>query len=139
LMNCEDVCHRMGFNVTGETRHLFSLLESPPKSGFVDIRTLLTAMCNFLSDVTLDDRCKVTFDLYDEDKSGFLTLNEIEDVLMGTSLQIGNRPAVQKRAATIMKFTDTDKSGYVCYNELREAATKFPNLLFPSNKTSKKP
>jgi Ca2+-binding EF-hand superfamily protein len=69
--------------------------------------------------------------MYDIDRSGFLSIDEIEALMMGSNLK--TRDMIKKRAATLMASADTDQSGDVCIGELLAAAERFPNLLFPNH------
>eukprot|EP00804_Cyclotella_cryptica_P028942 CCRYP_012375-RA/>CCRYP_012375-RA protein AED:0.48 eAED:0.19 QI:0/0/0/1/1/1/2/0/93 len=76
-----------------------------------------------------EDKCRLAFDMYDVDRSGYLSLDEIESLMMSTHLK--NRDVIKNRAATLMKSADTDNSGGITIDELIVAAERFPNILFP--------
>lgn len=115
------------FSTTSEAHSIFDLLRESSQSQ-VDGRELIMCFSNFV-DFRSEEKCQLAFDMYDVDRSGFLSLDEIEALLMSTNLQ--TREAVKKRASTVMRCADVDGSGGVTIDELIVAAEKFPNLIFP--------
>ena len=109
-----------------QTQKLFEIFEMN-KTGVIDLRQILLGMSNFISGVTTEGWCRVVFDLYDENKSGFLAQDEIEQLLMETHLQ--SRNAVLGKAMT---YADTNNAGGIGFNQFLEVALSFPNLLFPT-------
>ena len=51
--------------------------------------------------------------------------------MMSTHLK--SREVIKERAATLMRYADTDNSGGITIDELIVAAERFPNLLFPAH------
>ena len=84
---------------------------------------------NFIPTFGLEEKCKLSFDMYDVDRSGYLSIHEIEAILLSTN--IAAQELVKKRAETFMKCADTDRSGGITIDELIVAAEKLPTLLFP--------
>ena len=134
VMNFEEFCDALPVDVTGQTRQVFGLLDGNG-SGKIDAREMLISLCNFLSEaMTVDERCRLIFDLFDEDRSGFLSLVEVEGMMIGTHMQ--SREAIARKARTVMKVADSDHSGGITIKELVVAAAKFPNLLLPNHNSS---
>ena len=80
---------------------------------------------------SLEERCNLAFDMYDVDRSGYLSLDEVEAMMASTNLL--SRDLVKKRAENFMNCADTDRSGGITIDELIVAAEKLPNLLYPSH------
>eukprot|EP00968_Pinguiococcus_pyrenoidosus_P011131 scaffold890_cov269-Pinguiococcus_pyrenoidosus.AAC.3 len=74
-------------------------------------------------------RIDIVFDLFDEDKSGSLSEEELLNILMANHMQSVNM--VRNKAKTILRFTDADNSGTLSRTEFTQVAIKFPNILFP--------
>ncbi|CAM9228565.1 unnamed protein product [Pylaiella littoralis] len=132
------------FNVeaTGQYRKLFQLYalagtgDDPDhtiNTQKVDIREFFLGMANFV-EWSLEPRTQFIFTLFDEDRSGFLSMDELVAVLKANHLATAK--AVSKKAQTIMKQADADGSGTLTLDEFLVVAKKFPNLLFPAMKTS---
>lgn len=117
-----------GFGTTSETHTIFDLIRNG--ESYVDGRELIMSFSNFVG-FTDEDKVRLAFDLYDIDRSGFLSIDEIEALMMGSNLK--TRDMIKRRAATLMASADTDQSGDVCIDELLAAAERFPNLLFPNH------
>ena len=75
------------------------------------------------------ERIELVFDLYDEDKSGFLSLSELTGILQANHMQ--SKQAVRKKADTIIKQADKDGSGTLSRQEFEVVSMKFPSVLFP--------
>ena len=69
--------------------------------------------------------------MYDVDRSGYLSLDEVEAMMASTNLL--SRDLVKKRAENFMNCADADSSGGITVDELIVAAEKLPNLLYPSH------
>ena len=69
------------------------------------------------------------FDLFDEDKSGFLSTNELIKILQANHMQSSG--SVKKKAETIIQQADKDNSGTLSRSEFDIVAQKFPSVLFP--------
>mmetsp|Transcript_38486 Transcript_38486/g.86385 ORF Transcript_38486/g.86385 Transcript_38486/m.86385 type:complete len:112 (+) Transcript_38486:3-338(+) len=98
--------------------------------GTVDIREFVLGMCNF-TNMERDKRVRFIFEVFDEDRSGFLSLAELVAVLKANHLQ-SQPDAVRRKAETIMKQTDKDGSGTLTLDEFLVVSKKFPNILFPT-------
>ena len=83
----------------------------------------------------LEERCELAFEMYDIDRSGYLSIDEIEAMMMSTNLT--TRDLIRKRAENFMMCADLDRSGGITIDELIVAAEKLPNLLYPPQTNSK--
>ena len=75
------------------------------------MREFLLGMNNFSGDERVD-KCRFAFMLYDEDKNGFLTMEELVQVLKATHMAT-KAQQVMKKAQTIMKQCDRDGDGHI--------------------------
>ena len=116
------------FSTTSESHLIYDLIRNG--ASYVDGRELIMSFSNFVG-FSNEDKCRLAFDMYDDDRSGYLSLDEIEAMMMSTHLK--SRDVIKKRAFTLMKSADTDNSGGITINELIVSAERFPNLLFPSH------
>lgn len=91
---------------------------------------------NFVAGFGLEEKCKLAFDMFDVDRSGYLSLDEV--IAMMTSTNLSFRELIQKRAENFMLCADTDRSGGITIDELIVAAEKLPNLLYPPQTKSHK-
>ena len=142
----------------GDRRMIFDLLGNG--EDMVDSRDLIMTFTNFVAGFELAERCKLAFEMYDVDRSGFLCIDEIEAMMISTNL--ATHDLIKRRAENFMLCADTDRyfemcfllsceicnifflsifcfyrcaycrSGGITIDELIVAAEKLPNLLFPS-------
>ena len=133
----EEWVHICRVEETGENKELFKLYDAADgeAEGTIDMREFLLGMNNFSGDERVD-KCRFAFMLYDEDKNGFLTMEELVDVLKATHMAT-KASQVMKKAQTIMKQCDRDGDGHIDPEEFEIIAEKFPNILFPNYTTKK--
>lgn len=115
-------------STTSESHLIYDLIKGDDSS--VDGRELVMSFSNFVG-FSHEDKCRLAFDMYDIDRSGFLSLDEVEALLMATHLK--TRDAIKRRAETVMKSADTDETGDITVDELIVASEKFPSLIFPDH------
>ena len=106
---------------------LFSLFDAEADS-VIDLKEFILGMCNYIP-MAQEQRIELVFDLYDEDKSGFLSLSELTSILQANHMQ--SKIAVRKKADTIIKQADKDGSGTLSRQEFEVVSLKFPSVLFP--------
>ena len=123
-------CKCLPVDRAGETETMFGLFDKNG-SGLVQIRELILSLTNFVPSNSLEKRCESLFEIFDEDRSGFLYFTELEEILVGNHMM--GHSMIKKKAQTIMNCADTDGSGGISLQELIVAASKFPNLLFPNH------
>lgn len=128
----EEWVHICRIEETGENKQLFTLYDAADgvAEGTIDMREFLLGMNNFSGDERVD-KCRFAFMLYDEDKNGFLTMEELVQVLKATHMAT-KAQQVMKKAQTIMKQCDRDGDGHIDPEEFEIIAEKFPNILFPN-------
>jgi Ca2+-binding EF-hand superfamily protein len=95
----------------------------------IDSRVLIMTFASFIPAFGLEEKCKLAFDMYDVDRTGYLSINEIEAMMLSTNT--ATKDLVKKRAETFMNCADTDRSGGITIDQLIVAAEKLPTLLFP--------
>lgn len=97
--------------------------------GDMDIREFLLSMMNFV-DSDKEERIRLSFTMYDEKRSGFISQREVEEILKGNHM-IG-LASVQRKAETVMRQAHGAKSGSITMNEFVVVSKKFPNILLPA-------
>ncbi|KAL9178968.1 hypothetical protein ACHAXT_011941 [Thalassiosira profunda] len=119
------------FCSTSECRAIFDLLKTESDGEqWIDSRDLIMAFSSFVADFGLEEKCQLAFAMFDIDRSGFLSVDEIESMMCSTNL--ATRDLIKKRAENFWLCADTDRSGGITLSELIAAAEKLPNLLYPS-------
>ena len=131
IVNFDLFCELLAVEPTGEYHKLFSLFDSDGNSA-VDVKEFILGLCNFVQ-MDKESRIKFIFELFDEDRSGFLSSAELLSVLKANHMQ--SEKAVKQKANTIMKHADRDGSGTLSQEEFVVVAAKFPNILFPTVST----
>lgn len=111
----------------GENLRLFSLFD-PERTGTVDFREFILTALNFV-EVDREVRIRFIFLMFDEEKTGFISLAEVEQILRGN--HIASLASVQRKAQTIMKQTGKVTNA-INLNEFIVVTKKFPNILFPA-------
>jgi len=122
-------CDLLQIEETGEYRKLFGLFDNDG-DGTLDIKEFILGLCNFVPKMDQKARTKLVFQLFDEDRSGFLAVDELTKVLMANHMQSADN--VAKKAQTILKHADEDGSGTLSLEEFDIIGQKFPNIMFPS-------
>ncbi len=126
----ETFCEVLSVEATGESKSVFHLFDDNGSKN-IDMRLLILSLSNYISDFTTEERCRYIFNIFDKNRTGKLNLVDIETIMMGNHLQ--GRRAIARKAQTVLKFADIDGSGAISLPNLIIAATKFPNLIFPSH------
>ena len=147
------------FCSAAEVRVLFDLLRNGDEQ-MIDSRALIMSFTNFVAGFGLEEKCRLAFEMFDVDRSGYLSLDEIEAMMISTNL--ATHDLIKRRAENFMLCADTDRyfemctllsceicniftlsifcfcrclycrSGGITIDELIVAAEKLPNLIFPS-------
>lgn len=132
------LCRILPIEKTGETRQLFDLFNEEGSKSKIDTRELLLGLCNFIETFSTQERCELMFDLYKGSGSDVdvdvnvdaLTERDVSCILAANHLK--SRKAVARKANTVMKYAQ-NSAGSLSMADLQDAATKFPNLLFPKH------
>jgi Ca2+-binding EF-hand superfamily protein len=116
-----------------EYKYLFGLFDDEEVQR-VNMKELLLSLLNFV-EVEKETRIKFSFEMYDERRTNFISLTEIELILKGNHMC--SLASVLKKAETIMRQASTNSQGFITLNEFQAIAKKFPNVLFPVFQTDK--
>lgn len=112
-----------------EYRQLHSLYDDE-EMGDMDLREFLLSLMNFVS-VEKEERIRLSFEMFDESKTGFIGQKEVEEILRGNHML--SIASVKKKAETVMRQARAaNTSGAITLKEFLIVAQKFPNILFPT-------
>ncbi|KAJ8561662.1 hypothetical protein ON010_g8022 [Phytophthora cinnamomi] len=130
-LDLEDFCSLFEVEPTGEYRRLFALFtpDNQSDSG-ADLREMLLAAVNFVDGVDRTQRVRFCFEIFDDDHNGFITEDELVNILRANYLAT-SADQVRKKAQTILRQADDNGDGRVSLDEFHAISRKFPNLLFP--------
>jgi Ca2+-binding EF-hand superfamily protein len=130
-LDFDDFCLLFEVEPTGEYRRLFSLYTPDAQSEEdADLREILLGVVNFMDGTDRAQRVKFCFDVFDDDHNGFITEDELVNILKANHMT--TEAQVKKKAQTILKQADDNGDGKMSLEEFHVIAKKFPNLLFPS-------
>ncbi|KAG7395778.1 hypothetical protein PHYBOEH_003176 [Phytophthora boehmeriae] len=134
-LDFQDFCSLFEVEPTGEYRRLFALFtpDNQSDSG-ADLREMLLAAVNFVGGVDRVQRVRFCFEIFDDDHNGFITEDELVNILRANYLATSD-DQVRKKAQTILRQADDDGDGRVSLDEFHAISRKFPNLLFPPHDT----
>ena len=124
------LCRCLVVECTGESRSLFDSVK-PDDNAVIDVRQLLLGLVNFIPTYSVHERCQIMLELYDSEKEGFLSMEDLQKVLAGNHMKSVH--SMVRKSKTIMKFVDNAGTGKLTQENLLDAASKFPNLLFPKH------
>lgn len=131
LVDFDDFCALFDVEPTGEYRRLFSLYTPDAQSDEdADLREILLGIVNFMEGTDRSQRVKFCFDIFDDDHNGFITEDELVNILKANHM--ATEAQVKKKAQTIMRQADDNGDGKMSLDEFYVIAKKFPNLLFPT-------
>lgn len=123
-----DFCAIMKVEPITEYRNMHAFYDDE-ETGDMDLREFLLSMMNYVA-VDKDDRIKVSFEMFDEGKTGFISQREVEEILRGN--HILSLMSVRRKAETVMKQAHSDRAGSINLREFLVVSKKFPNILFPT-------
>lgn len=130
-LDFDDFCLLFEVEPTGEYRRLFSLYTPDAQSEEdADLREILLGVVNFMDGTDRVQRVKFCFDVFDDDHNGFITEDELVNILKANHMT--TEAQVRKKAQTILKQADDNGDGKMSLDEFHVIAKKFPNLLFPA-------
>ncbi|GFH49432.1 hypothetical protein CTEN210_05908 [Chaetoceros tenuissimus] len=128
---CQDFC----LEDTGESRTLFQLY-AKDGAATIDTRDVVLGFANFALFLSTHERCSIMLRLYDTERKGVISTASLDFILAANHLK--SIATVEGKVKTILKFVDKNCSGRLCLDDLIDAASKFPNLLFPKHISEKK-
>lgn len=128
---CRDFC----LEDTGESKKLFQLYVKDG-SATIDTRDVVLGFANFALFYSSHERCSIMLRLYDTERKGVFPTASLNYILAANHMK--NIATVEGKVKTILRFVDKNFSGRLCLDDLIDAASKFPNLLFPKHISEKK-
>jgi Ca2+-binding EF-hand superfamily protein len=124
------LCKYLTVHSTGESQTVFDLTKVlVDDNEYADARSLILGLVNFIPTFSVFERCQMMLELFDDRRLGHVSSEDLKKVLAANHMR--NINAVEKKAQTILKFVDRNGKGQLKQDDLLDAATKFPNLLFP--------
>lgn len=124
----EQFCSLLRVDPIGENLRLFGLFDED-RVGRVDMREFLLGAMNFVV-VSREIRLPLTFQMYDEDKTGYINVNEIQQILKGNHMM--SLASVYRKAQTVMKQASVNENNALTLKEFMVVSKKFPNIILPS-------
>lgn len=130
----DDFCLLFEVEPTGEYQRLFALYtpDGQSEDDGADLREVLLGVVNFMEGVERNQRVKFCFEIFDDDHNGFITEDELVNILKANHMTT-EASQVKKKAQTIMRQADDNGDNKMSLDEFYVIAKKFPNLLFPSH------
>eukprot|EP00985_Skeletonema_marinoi_P034495 scaffold44086_cov168-Skeletonema_marinoi.AAC.1 len=114
----------------GESSEIFDLLRSDTDNA-IDGRQLVMSFASVVA-FSSTEKCKLAFDMFDADGSGYLSIDQIEVLL--TCTHFSKRETLKKKAYNLLRLVGEKGTGGVSMKALTLGADKFPSLIFPSTK-----
>eukprot|EP00602_Paraphysomonas_sp_CaronLab_P013159 CAMPEP_0185042824 /NCGR_PEP_ID=MMETSP1103-20130426/42571_1 /TAXON_ID=36769 /ORGANISM="Paraphysomonas bandaiensis, Strain Caron Lab Isolate" /LENGTH=1240 /DNA_ID=CAMNT_0027582953 /DNA_START=164 /DNA_END=3886 /DNA_ORIENTATION=+ len=121
-------CNLLRIDPINENNRLFGLFD-PERSGKVDFREFLLGCFNFV-ELSRDVRLPLTFHMFDEDKTGYISLNEVRQILRGNHMV--SLASIERKAQTMMKQAVANDSNAITLKEFLVVTKKFPNIIIPN-------
>lgn len=131
-LDIDEFCKILGFNNMGFAKKVFNAFDTSPDSviDFVEFVTGLSSVCQR---ATLEEKARFVFNVYDADKSGQISHDELKDVMvlsLGENSSIKIPPNVLEKIITdTIKKMDTDGNGEISLDEFISAARTNPSIL----------
>jgi len=113
----------------GDSLEVFDHLRSDTDDDIIDGRQLVMCFVSLVA-FSAEEKCKLAFDMFDVDRSGYLTIDEIEVLL--TCTHFSKRETLKKKAYNLLRLVGDKNTGGVSMKSLTLGADKFPSLIFPS-------
>ena len=115
-------------------RRLFSLFDRN-ESNTIDVREFVLGLAN-ISSRDREKKSRLCFELFDEDRNGFITKDELCAVLRANHMETDPK-RINRKCETILRYGDKDGDNRINPKEFLDIAKKFPNILFPSSQATK--
>lgn len=139
MITFDQFCTLLKIDPINENNRLFNLFDEE-KYGKINFNEFLLSCFNFVN-VTREVRLPYIFGMYDENRTGYITLNEIREILKGNHMM--NFDYVERKAQTIMKQSVTTINSAtgtqsLTLKEFLVVSKKFPNIILPNLNVEKK-
>lgn len=128
LVDFTQFCDLLQIDHINENNRLFSLFD-PERNGVISFKEFLLSNFNFV-EVTKEARLLFTFKMFDENKSGYISLKEIREILVGNHML--SELMVERKAQTIMRQAVASNSNTITESEFMVVSKKFPNIILPT-------
>eukprot|EP00984_Skeletonema_dohrnii_P027347 scaffold16872_cov151-Skeletonema_dohrnii-CCMP3373.AAC.2 len=112
----------------GDSAEVFGLLRSDTDN-VIDGRQLVMSFASVAA-FSSTEKCKLAFDMFDVDGSGYLSIDQIEVLL--TCTHSSKRETLKKKAYNLLRLVGDKGTEGVSMKALTLGADKFPSLIFPS-------
>lgn len=120
----EEFCNMVHVRKTLFSQAIFDLVDEDG-GGTVDFAEYIKALVSFgLFDV--DDVLRLCFNMFDEDKSGYLEFEELKHLTKMIAQKIGGN------AQKVFNMLDQDGDARVDFGEFQMLNRKYPSLLYPA-------
>jgi len=110
-------CNTLNVLPTGQYHKLFNMYDRVGQ-GYIDMKEFILGLFNYVN-MEKDEKVKLIFQLFDEDRSGFLSENELEQIIMATHMQ--GADSVKSKLGMLMKqvrimewISSSSFYGYCC-------------------------
>ena len=127
-LNFDGFCSACAIEPIAEHKRLYLLFDNE-NTDEMDFREFLLSLLNFVT-VEKEARVKFSFTMFDENRSGFITQKEVEEILRGNHMI--SLTSVQRKADTIMRQAKNTTANSITLQEFVIVSKKFPNILLPS-------
>jgi Ca2+-binding EF-hand superfamily protein len=137
LVTFTQFCQVMKTDPINENNRLFNLFD-PERMGKINMKEFLLSSLNFVNPpVSREVRLPFLFEMFDEDRTGYISLNEIREILKGNHMM--SMEYVERKAQTMMKqATMSAETQSITLKEFLIVSKKFPNIILPNLNSSDK-
>eukprot|EP00792_Barthelona_sp_PAP020_P002450 TRINITY_DN1394_c0_g1_i1.p1 TRINITY_DN1394_c0_g1~~TRINITY_DN1394_c0_g1_i1.p1 ORF type:complete len:183 (-),score=50.90 TRINITY_DN1394_c0_g1_i1:34-582(-) len=120
-----------GLGDTLLTDRIFSLFDSD-NDGTVDVREFIVGLSQLSDAASIEAKIRFSFELFDTNSDGFISSNDLRDMLLAsvnqTGIQLSNEVLDCLINSTISSI-DTDNNGLIDYQEFYQMVSCQDNLL----------
>lgn len=121
-------CELLDVEPTSEVEAMFGMFD-PSRRGFIRLPEFLLGLVSFIA-AAKDDRMRFCFNVFDSDKDGAINKEDLMGILRGNMMASSDKE-VARKADTIMENADTNKDGFLDYEDFSRVAQRFPRIVFP--------
>ncbi|EAY08709.1 EF hand family protein [Trichomonas vaginalis G3] len=128
----EEFFKMLGFTNRGFAQKVFDAFDTSPDK-VIDFQEFVTGLSHVCNRATLEEKAKFVFNVYDADKSGQISKDELKDVMLqslGENSSIKLPPQVlDKIINDTFKKMDLDGNGEISLDEFIASAKQNPSIL----------
>lgn len=122
----EKFCKMTQVEQLAKYRKLFDFFDLAKESE-IDFRCFLMSLLGFV-DVEKHKKIDLCFEIFDDDKNGYLDELELRDILRSNHLASSDK-VIEKKLTKIMKNQENNRLDRQAFDSV---VSKFPNIVFPS-------